>query len=228
MHIQSLRSLLPDCFRLAARNAVYRRRYRGLAIGRDTRIINSRFGDYVDLADEIMVADSGIGDYTYVGKRTEVWSGAIGKFCSIGPDCFIGLGAHPIRAEVSSHPAFYLRRPSRFWTFAETDRVESHSGTQIGNDVWIGWRVGIRSGVQIGDGAVIGAGAIVLHDIPPYAVAVGTPARIIRYRFSDPEIAFLLSVRWWDRDPDWLRQHIRCFSDIALFMKEAGRAAEQA
>jgi acetyltransferase-like isoleucine patch superfamily enzyme len=68
----------------------------------------------------------------------------------------------------------------------------------IGNDVWIGMNAIILSGVTIGDGAVIGAGAVVSKDIPPYAVAVGSPAVVKHFRFSPEQIERLLEIRWWD------------------------------
>jgi hypothetical protein len=68
----------------------------------------------------------------------------------------------------------------------------------IGNDVWIGTQAWIKDGVTIGDGAIIAAHAVVTHDVPPYAIVGGSPARIIRYRFPDAMIERLLAVRWWD------------------------------
>jgi len=70
--------------------------------------------------------------------------------------------------------------------------------TEIGNDVWIGLRAIIMPGVRIGDGAVIGAGSIVTKDVAPYAIVAGNPARFIRNRFTDEQIASLLAIRWWD------------------------------
>lgn len=72
--------------------------------------------------------------------------------------------------------------------------------TVIGNDVWIGWKATILPGVTIGDGAIVAAGAMVARDVPPYAVVAGNPARVVRMRFSEAEIAELLRIRWWDWD----------------------------
>ncbi|WP_280177539.1 CatB-related O-acetyltransferase [Pseudohoeflea suaedae] len=69
--------------------------------------------------------------------------------------------------------------------------------TSIGNDVWIGYGAFIRSGVTVGDGAVIGGMANVIHDVPPYAIVVGNPARVVRYRFSEDIIELLLKTKWW-------------------------------
>lgn len=74
----------------------------------------------------------------------------------------------------------------------------------VGNDCWIGNGVKILQGVTIGDGAIIGAGAIVTRDVPPYAVAVGNPAKVVKYRFSDNIIAKLMALKWWNYGPDIL------------------------
>ncbi len=68
----------------------------------------------------------------------------------------------------------------------------------IGNDVWIGYEAVILAGITIGDGAIIGARAVVTKDVPPYSIVGGVPARLIRKRFSDETIAALMSMRWWD------------------------------
>ena len=68
----------------------------------------------------------------------------------------------------------------------------------IGNDVWIGYEAVILSGVTIGDGAIVAARAVVTRDVPPYAIVGGVPAKPIRQRFSNPDIAQLLELRWWD------------------------------
>ena len=72
--------------------------------------------------------------------------------------------------------------------------------THIGNDVWIGLNATILDGVTIGDGAIVAAGAVVTKDVPPYAVVAGVPAKIIKYRFTESQIDFLLKFRWWEKD----------------------------
>ena len=70
--------------------------------------------------------------------------------------------------------------------------------TVIGSDVWLTMRTFVRSGVTIGDGAIVASGAVVINDVPPYAIVGGNPAKVIRYRFTPEQIEALLEIRWWD------------------------------
>ncbi|MCX5642480.1 MAG: CatB-related O-acetyltransferase [Candidatus Omnitrophica bacterium] len=111
---------------------------------------------------------------------------------------------------------FYSRIKQQGITFADKNYFADGSLplTVIGNDVWIGFRVTIRSGVTIGDGAIIGAGAVVVKDVPPYAIVGGIPAEIIRYRFTPEEIQFLLELKWWDKGFEWLKEHYKLLHNI--------------
>lgn len=93
-----------------------------------------------------------------------------------------------------------------------TDHAREYSALTIGNDVWLGHNSVISSAVcVIGDGAVIGAGAVLFKDVPPYAVVVGNPSRVVRYRFAPKTVELLLAERWWDRDMDDLARDISTF-----------------
>ncbi|MCL4154773.1 UNVERIFIED_CONTAM: hypothetical protein GTU68_004383 [Idotea baltica] len=78
----------------------------------------------------------------------------------------------------------------------------------IGNDVWIGYNATIMAGITIGDGAIIATNATVVKDVAPYTIVGGNPAREIRKRFSDKEIEKLLDLKWWDRDINWITEHV--------------------
>ena len=118
----------------------------------------------------------------------------IGKFCSLAEGITIFGGGEHIVSRATAYPFVLM--------FAESPQrlVDSNNkGTTIvGNDVWIGFGATIISGVKIGNGAVIGAKAVVAKDIPDYAIAVGNPARVIRYRFQPQTIERLTKLSWWN------------------------------
>ncbi len=138
-----------------------------------------------------------IGDWSYGVPKVVTWGDRshlkIGKFCALSQEIIILLDAEH-RPDWATTYTF-----QGIWP----DHVqEGHPGTKgdvvIGNDVWIGYQAMILSGVTIGDGAVIGARAVVTKDVPPYAIVVGSPARVIRYRFSPSIIERLLKIQWWN------------------------------
>lgn len=108
-------------------------------------------------------------------------------------------------------------------TLTIQNKVEERKPISIGNDVFIGANVTVLDGVSIGDGAVIGAGAVVSKNIPPYAIAVGCPIRVIKYRFPHDTIESLLKMEWWDFREDKLRCIEEYFFDIELFLKVCGK-----
>lgn len=100
-------------------------------------------------------------------------------------------------------------------TFA-TDNVfkEYLKPLKIGNDVWIQQNVFICGGVEISDGAIVLAGAVVTKDVPPYAVVGGIPAKVIRFRYDEETIQFLLRIKWWNNDIEWFKKNWRLLNDI--------------
>jgi acetyltransferase-like isoleucine patch superfamily enzyme len=135
-----------------------------------------------------------IGNYSYgFPEIIDSRQGAnlkVGKFCSFAAGVKILLSAEHQIYSITSYPL------DVFW--GGLKGYPSKGDVVIGNDVWVGCGVTILSGITIGDGAVVGAGAVVTHDVPPYAVAVGNPAKIIKYRFDPSSIEYLLKLRWWD------------------------------
>lgn len=159
-----------------------------------------------------------IGRYTYIGHDSIFQYSTIGRFCSVAPYVFSGLGRHPVESFVATSPTFY-RNPAPCLTLLDkTCFHEEYTPVHIGNDVWIGARAIITDGVSIGDGAVVAAGAVVTKDVPPYAIVAGVPAKTIRYRFSDDIINKLLTIEWWNRDIEWLKLHVDKFSDVEKFI----------
>lgn len=126
-----------------------------------------------------------------------------------------------------NHAWVYNRELVSCFPFAEKWEVgeypKSCSGgrkTVIGNDVWIGVSVNILSGVQVGDGAIIGAHSTVAKDVPPYAIVVGNPARVVKYRFSKKIIESLLRIKWWEWENTVIKQRMHDFNDISVFIKK--------
>ncbi|WP_412520301.1 CatB-related O-acetyltransferase [Staphylococcus simulans] len=133
-----------------------------------------------------------IGSYNYFGPQVMVNNCTIANYCSIGPGVKIGQAEHS----------------TNYWTTSQliSKKNINHSlniePTLIENDVWLAANVIVLQGVKVGTGAIIGAGAVVTNDIPNYAIAVGVPAKVIKYRFDQPTIDALLDTRWFDKSPD--------------------------
>lgn len=159
-----------------------------------------------------------MGKGTYIANDAAILNTTFGKFCSVGPNLRCGWGIHPLNG-ISTSPVFYSTKTQVGFTFSKEDKCEEHKHIYVGNDVFIGRNVTILDGVTIGDGAVIGAGAVVSKDIPPYAVAVGSPVQIVKYRFSPEVIDALLASKWWDREDDVLQEVERNFFDVELFLE---------
>lgn len=133
----------------------------------------------------------------------------IGRYCSFGPNVRYFGANHPIDNAVMT-PFFYNRE----WGFV-VDDVERNN-LVIGHDCWVGNNVTITSACHIiGNGAVIGAGAVVTSDIPPYAIVVGLPAKIIRYRFEQQVIDLMEKSRWWELSPEELYKYYKYIKDPA-------------
>lgn len=158
-----------------------------------------------------------IGKYTYISKNSNISNTDIGRCCSIGPNFCCGLGMHPTNG-ISTSPMFYSTAKQNGITLCSKNRFDEFAPINIGNDVFIGANVTVLDGVTISDGAVIGAGAVVDDDVPPYAVAVGVPARIVKYRFDEKTIDSLLSSQWWRGTEDDLKLVEACFWDVDQFL----------
>ncbi len=133
----------------------------------------------------------------------------IGKFCALGTGVrFIMNGANHRMDGPSTFP-FPLMGGSWAEHFDLLTDLPSKGDTVVGNDVWFGYGTTVMPGVRIGHGAVIASGAVVVDDVPDYGIVGGNPARLIRTRHSDADIARLLSIAWWDWPAAHLSEHIR-------------------
>lgn len=161
---------------------------------------------------------SSIGKCTYIGTMAAVYDCEIGNFCSIAREAYVGGARHPI-GWVTTSPCFHIKNNATGVCYAENP-YEWKVRTCIGNDVWIGERAKILTGVTIGNGAVIGGGSVVTKDVGAYEIWAGNPARLIRKRFSDETIKRVENTRWWDLDDDELRKVGHLMIDIDEFLKE--------
>jgi acetyltransferase-like isoleucine patch superfamily enzyme len=178
---------------------------------------NSAIDNTVKLYEPYQVINCSIGAYTYLSNNSSVFNTQIGRFCSIGPNFICGRGIHSTDG-ISTSPMFYSTLKQNGITLSGSDKIEEFKNIVIGNDVLIGMNVVILDGVRVGDGAVIGAGAVVNKDIPPYAIAAGVPAKVVKYRFREDIIEKLLKIKWWNWDIGKLREVEVYFHDIEQFV----------
>jgi acetyltransferase-like isoleucine patch superfamily enzyme len=158
-----------------------------------------------------------MGRHSFCGYDCEITNTDIGHFCSIANHVAIGGGQHPIDW-VGTSPVFYEGRDSVAKKFSSFDR-DPPRRTVVGCDVWIGYRAIIIQGVKIGHGAVVGAGSVVTHDVEPYAIVAGAPARLLRYRFDEPLRSALLASAWWDESDPVIERSAREIRNPAAFLE---------
>jgi acetyltransferase-like isoleucine patch superfamily enzyme len=185
-----------------------------LKIGFLAYVSGCQFGRYNTLYQNTRLTNVSLGDFSYISENSRISNTTIGKYCSIGFDVIVGTGRHPSRIFVSTHPIFFSPLCQAQRTFTSEAFFDEFIDISIGHDVWIGAKSIIIDGVTIGNGAIVGAGAVVTNNVPPYAIVGGVPAKIIRYRFSQEEIDFLEEFKWWDREFEWLKENFDKFHDI--------------
>lgn len=168
----------------------------GCSVGDDTTLERSVLENNVLINRRSYINDSHIGKYTYAGINTTINWTKIGRFCSLARNVDIGGFDHDYH-KITTMPAFRLEQMRNGGgKLAQLDSINDYC--QIGNDVWIAAGAQVLHRVKVGDGAVIGAGAIVTHDVPPYAIVVGVPAKVIGFRCDKKHIKELLEIQWWN------------------------------
>lgn len=151
--------------------------------------------------------------YDFIGDKL-----IIGKFCSIASGIEFVMNGANHRMDVATTYPFYIMGGQWGSAIAPIkDELPLKGDTIIGNDVWIGQNVTVLPGVHAGDGAIIGANSVVASDIPPYAVAVGNPCKVIKKRFDDSLINYLLKLKWWDWDIEKISRNMEalCSNDLS-------------
>lgn len=137
----------------------------------------------------------------YVLTFSKDYKLSIGSYCSIAPEVSFILSADHITDRVSTYPFKVKEMGAEYEGISKGDII-------VADDVWIGYRAIIMSGVRIGQGAVIAAGAVVTSDVPPYAIVGGIPAKIIKYRFDEDVRTELIKIDFSKLDYDDIVNHI--------------------
>lgn len=160
-------------------------------------------------------------DYTYwIPSIKYPWAAklSIGKYCSIAPNVTFMLWWNHRPDWVSTYPFNVLWD----WFWHIKWNPSTNWDIRVGNDVWIAKGVTVMSGVTIWDWAVIALWAIVTKDIPPYAIAWGIPAKVIKYRFDPRHIEELQKIKWWDWSDKKVKENVEliCSQDISNFVNK--------
>lgn len=175
-----------------------------------------RLGRYTEIGADSRLENVNLGDYSYCDRLCDIANTEVGKFANIASLVRINPGNHPTWRASQHH---FMYRAAMYWE-GEADEAEFFAWRRaqpcrIGHDTWLGYRAVVLAGVSIGDGAVVGAGAVVTRDVGPYEVAVGVPARVVRRRHPPEIAARLVALAWWDWDHDRLRAALPDFRSLS-------------
>lgn len=149
--------------------------------------------------------------YEFLGDKL-----IIGKFCAIAKGIeFVMNGANHRMSSVTTYP-FNIMGGGWEKATPTLEELPFKGDTIVGNDVWIGQNVTVMPGVHIGDGAIIAANSVVTKDVPPYYIAGGNPCKILRKRFEDELIKYLLRLQWWNWSPEEIFKNLDalCSADM--------------
>jgi hypothetical protein len=185
-------------------------------------IHDSHFGAWTEVGANSMVVETTFGDYSYTAGDNQIIYSDIGKFSNIASHVRINPGNHPME-RVTLHHMTYRRK---LYGFGEDDKDffewrRAHK-CSVGHDTWLGHNVIVMPGVSIGTGAVVGSGAVVTKDVPPYMIAVGVPAKVIRPRFPEAVAEALMRIAWWDWDHATLGARLDEMNDVQRFIEKYG------
>jgi len=191
-------------------------------IGKNVELEQAELGLYTEIGDNCSIRESTIGDYSYCMGYNKIDYASIGKFASIALGARINPVNHPSYQRVAQHHFTY--RSKKFGLADEDDESvfdwRRSQRVVIGNDVWIGHNAIIMPNVTIGNGAIVGSGAVVTHDVAPYSVVVGVPAKSIKKRFNDDVIAKIEKSAWWDWPHEILRERLEDIKNIDVFLEK--------
>lgn len=193
-------------------------------IHESARVRDSHVGAWTALGPNTTIQESTFGDYSYTAGDVSIVYADVGKFCSIASHVRINPGNHPTW-RVTQHHMTYRRvsyglgdhDDNEFFGWRREHRVV------VGNDVWIGHGAILMPGVKVGNGAVIGAAAVVTRDVDPYTIVTGVPARPLRERFPREIWERIAATEWWDWPREMIEARIDDLCDMDLFLEKYGR-----
>jgi len=197
-----------------------------VVIGFGARVLpRSQFEGYNKIGKRTFFSGK-MGRCSYVGANSNL-TAEIGRYTSIGDDVHTISAVHPTGGFVSTSPVFYSLRKQCGKTYVKKQKFNEFLKLPnksvpvvIGNDVHVGTGVSFMGKIVVGDGAIIGANAVVTKDVEPYTIVAGNPARVIRKRFTDEQIDFLLNFKWWEKEEKWLEENADLFENITRLMEE--------
>lgn len=184
-------------------------------VGDFSRLTNSVLAGYNRVDRNTLIYHSMLGTGSYVGSNSVIMHTEVGKMSSISWGVTIGPANHDYK-RISSHDFLY----NNFYGLKPENEPPAYnrfeSKTSVGNDVWIGTGSTILNGLKIGNGAIVGANTIVTKDVPPYAIIVGNPGKIVKYRFEKKIIDRLLDLNWWDLPLKTIKENYQTFKDYDI------------
>ncbi|WP_200413847.1 CatB-related O-acetyltransferase [Arcobacter sp. FWKO B] len=181
------------------------------------------FGEYVEIGENNNIQESVIGNFSYTSENCQIINSMIKNFVNIASYVRINPSQHPMHWASQHHIQY---RKEMFGVGIDDESFfewRRERKVIIGNDVWLGHNVVVMGNVTIGDGAVIGSSSVVTKDIPPFAIAVGNPAKVIRYRFDESTIQSLQKIAWWDWSYEQIKIAIDDFKNVDEFIEKYKR-----
>jgi acetyltransferase-like isoleucine patch superfamily enzyme len=189
-------------------------------IGASSQVTSSQIGSGVVIGERCLIHGAYIAGAVLIGDNSSLWGPGIhvlagintikiGKFCSIAH----GVTIQEYNHDHSRTTSYFLHK--NVFGGNMNDDIVSKGPIIIGNDVWMGAKATVLSGVTIGTGAVVAANCVITHDVPPYAIMAGNPAKLIKFRFDEKTRTELLQSEWWN----WTLEDIRERKDF--FMSKA-------
>ena len=186
-----------------------------------SQVKNCILGAYTELGDHCVLEETALGDYSYCFGYNDIIYAEIGKFASLATGVRINPVQHPAHIRAASHHFTY--RCAHYGFGPDDDSIvewRRQNRVKVGHDVWMGHNAVVMGGVTVGNGAVIAAGAVVTHDVQPYEIVGGVPARHIGWRYEPETIAAMERIAWWNWSHQELAERVRDFDDVKFFCKK--------